>query len=245
MAVNNETGVVQPVAEATAIARRHGALLHCDAVQAAGRIPIDRGMLGWDVLALSAHKLGGPTGSGALIADPALGIAPHLRGGGQERGRRAGTENVAGIAGFGAAAEAALAAMAEEERRLAGLRDHLEARLLAACPRAVVFGRTSPRVAGTLLISMPGVPAETQVMALDLDGVAVSAGAACSSGKVRRSHVLEAMGAGEAAGEAVRFSLGWASRPADIDAAAAAWTRLAGRLARDPDDRLAQARRFG
>jgi cysteine desulfurase len=193
MLVNNETGVVQPVAEAARIARSRGALLHCDAVQAAGRLPIDLAALGADMLTLSAHKLGGPKGVGALVLRDGLVCPPLLRGGGQEYRRRAGTENVPGIVGFGQAARDALAGLGDSER-VDGLRRSLEARIRAAAPDAPIHGETARRVANTSCIGMPGVPAETQVMAFDLAGIAVSAGSACSSGKVRPSHVLTAMG---------------------------------------------------
>jgi cysteine desulfurase len=233
MAVNNETGAIQPVAEAAALARAHGIPVHCDAVQAAGRIPLDVAALGVDFLSLSAHKMGGPQGVGALIVRDGATLSPLLKGGGQERRRRAGTENVAGIAGFGAAAEAALADGLADQPRLAALRDRLEAGVLAACPRARVFAAEAPRVANTSCLAMPGVPAETQVMAFDLAGIAVSAGSACSSGKVAASHVLAAMGADrETAGCAVRVSLGWDTRAQDIDRFVAVWQEIAARAGR-------------
>jgi cysteine desulfurase len=228
MLANNETGAIQPVAAVTRLAHEAGALVLCDAVQAAGKIPVDLAALGCDFLTLSGHKLGGPTGVGALVLRDDWVPAPILRGGGQEQGMRAGTENLPGIAGFGAAAEAARDELAAGAAgRIAALRDRLQAALTAACPAAPVHAVAVPRLPNTLCIGMPGVPAETQVMALDLAGVAVSAGSACSSGKVTPSHVLTAMGLPEqAAREAVRFSLGWASSEADIDRAAAAWIAL-------------------
>ena len=208
MLANNETGVIQPIAQAAVIAHRHGATLHCDAVQAAGRVAIDMNALGADLLTLSAHKLGGPTGVGALIVRDGVDLTPMLSGGGQESWRRAGTENVAGIAGFGVAAEAGqqgLARMAE----IAALRDEIERGIRDIAPQAPIYGSRAPRLANTSCIGMPGVKGETQVMAFDLAGIAVSAGAACSSGKVAPSAVLGAMGAGETqAAEAVRVSLG-------------------------------------
>jgi cysteine desulfurase len=223
MLANNETGVLQPVAEAAAIAHRHGALLHCDAVQAAGKIPVDFRRLGADYLTLSGHKLGAPQGIGALAIAAGAPLAAVQRGGGQERGRRAGTENLPGIAGFGAAAARAAA----ELSRMAGLaawRDRAERALLGAAPEAVVFGARAARLPNTSCVALPGIPAETQVMALDLAGVMVSAGAACSSGKVRPSHVLRAMGAGEAlASSAIRVSLGWSTAESDVDAFVGAW----------------------
>ncbi len=225
MLANNETGAIQPVADAARLAHAHRSLLLCDAVQAAGKIPVDLSQLDADFLTLSAHKLGGPTGVGALITRDDWTPAPLLRGGGQEKGMRAGTENLGGIAAFGAAAAAARSGL-EEMSAVASLRDRLQAGLLAASPDAPVYG-TGPRLPNTLCIGMPGVPAETQVMALDLAGVAVSAGSACSSGKVTPSHVLTAMGLPErAAREAIRFSLGWASTEEDVARAIDAWTRL-------------------
>jgi len=225
MLANNETGAIQPVAEAARLAHASGALVLCDAVQAAGKIPVDLSQLDADFLTLSAHKLGGPTGVGALITRDDWTPAPLLRGGGQEKGMRAGTENLGGIAGFGAAAAAARSGLADMPA-VTALRDRLQAGLLAACPGAPVHGG-GPRLPNTLCVGMPGVPAETQVMALDLAGVAVSAGSACSSGKVTPSHVLTAMGLPEqAAREAIRFSLGWASTEEDVARAIDAWTRL-------------------
>ncbi len=192
MYANNETGVLQPIAEIVSIARRHGAIFHCDAVQAAGKVALEVGTIGADLITLSAHKLGGPPGVGALVVAGGVDLAPLLRGGGQEHRRRAGTENLPGIAGFAAAAAAAAAEVAAYER-VAGLRDGLEAEIAAIAPEAVVVGAAAPRLPNTSAIAMPGVAAETQVVALDLDGVMVSAGAACSSGKVGPSHVLAAM----------------------------------------------------
>lgn len=246
MLANNETGAIQPVAEATRLAHEAGALVLCDAVQAAGKIPVDLAALGCDFLSLSGHKLGGPTGVGALVLRDDWTPAPLLAGGGQELGMRAGTENLSGIAGFGAAAEAARLALPREGPRLAALRDRLQGLMLAVCPRAAVHGAAvhgaqvhgggavnggAARLPNTLCIGLPDLPAETQVMALDLAGVAVSAGSACSSGKVTPSHVLTAMGLPEAsAREALRFSLGWASTPEDVERAAAAWSALAQKI---------------
>lgn len=228
MLANNETGAIQPVAEAARLAHAHQSLLLCDAVQAAGKIQVNLSQLDADFLTLSGHKLGGPTGVGALITRDDWTPAPLLRGGGQEKGMRAGTENLGGIAGFGAAAAAAQQGM-YGMKTVAGLRDRLQAGLLAVCPEAPVYGggKDVARLPNTLCIGMPGVPAETQVMALDLAGVAVSAGSACSSGKVTPSHVLTAMGLPEAAArEAIRFSLGWASSAGDVDHAVGAWGKL-------------------
>lgn len=217
---NNETGVVQPLAEVVAVAHRHGALVHSDAVQAAGKIPLDVEALGVDMLTLSAHKLGGPKGVGAIVfRTGALELADKpLRGGGQERGWRAGTENLPGIVGFGAAAEEAGRALATEAGRLAALRDRLEAGLLALVPDAVVFGRAAPRLPNTLAFAVAGIRAETALIRFDLAGVALSSGSACSSGKVKRSQVLDAMGVDPAMSEgALRASLGWTTSEADID----------------------------
>ena len=224
---NNETGAIQPVAQAAALAHAHGALIHTDAVQAAGKIPVDFAALGVDFLSLSAHKIGGPQGVGALALRAGLAVTPQHLGGGQERGRRAGTENGPGIAGFGVAAESAADGLADFAR-LAELRDRLEAELVARGAR--VFSRAAPRLANTSSIAMPGVAAETQIMALDLAGIAVSAGAACSSGKVRPSHVLGAMGASEAeASSAIRVSLGWETKPRDVERLIEAWSALRAR----------------
>ena len=226
MLANNETGVIGPVAAAAEIAHANGALLHCDAVQAAGRIAIDMASLGADLLTLSAHKMGGPQGAGALVARGGVTVVPAQLGGGQERGFRAGTENVAAIAGFGAACDLARDDIADQSR-LAVWRDDLEARIGACAPDAKVFGAGAGRLGNTSCFTMPGVASETQVMALDLAGIAVSAGAACSSGKVGVSHVLRAMGANEAAASsAIRVSLGWRSRAGDIDQFIEAWRAL-------------------
>jgi cysteine desulfurase len=229
MLANNETGVIQPVAELAELVHAHGGLLHCDAIQAAGKIPVDIRALGADFLSLSAHKLGGPQGIGALVVAGDLALAPLQVGGGQERGRRAGTENLPGIVGFGRAAEIAQRDISGIAG-LAALRDDIQRRLQAIAPTALIHGIEAPRLPNTLCIGMPGVAAETQVMALDLAGVMVSAGAACSSGKVRTSHVLTAMGASpEAASSAIRVSLGWRSDAADVDHLVEAWSALQGR----------------
>jgi cysteine desulfurase len=222
MFANNETGVRQPVTEVVRLARRAGALVHCDAVQAAGKVPVDLHELGLDYLSVSAHKLGGPTGVGALAIRDGAVLVPNRRGGGQEFNRRAGTENLAGIAGFGAAVAEASGGL-----DVAGLRDRLEISLLAVAPAARVFGAGAARLPNTTCISMPGVKAEIQVMALDLAGVCVSAGSACSSGKVHRSSMLLAMGVEEdEAASAIRISLGWSSGPEDAERLIAAWRDL-------------------
>ncbi len=220
MLANNETGVIQPVSQASILVRDAGGWLHVDAVQAAGKINIDFNALGADTLALSAHKLGGPQGVGALIAGPRSTLARRLHGGGQERGRRAGTENVPGIAGFGAAAKAAATGLAGQ----AAWRDALASE--AAAAGAVVLGEGADRLPQTLCLATPGYPAELQVMGLDLAGVMVSAGSACSSGKVKPSHVVEAIGRADLAPFAIRLSGGWASTEADWIAASRAWREL-------------------
>ena len=223
MLANNETGVIQPVAEAAALVRAANGWLHADAVQAAGKIGIDFNGLGADTMALSAHKLGGPQGVGALIAGSRSTIARRLHGGGQERGRRAGTENVPGIAGFGAAAKVAAAQLADIAAQ-AAWRDALAAEVAAA--GAVVLGEGAARLAQTLCFAANDFGSEVQVMGLDLAGVMVSAGAACSSGKVRPSRVVEAMGRADLAPFAIRISGGWATTPADWARCGAAWTEL-------------------
>jgi cysteine desulfurase len=232
MAANNETGVVQPVAEAAAIVHAASGLLHVDAVQAAGRSPCDINALGADLLTLSAHKIGGPKGVGALIRrDEALQLEPLITGGGQERGARAGTENVAGIAGFGAAAAAVRASHAAERAHMAALHQRLEAGLRQATPAAVIFGAEVERLPNTTLVALPGAKAETAVIALDLAGVAVSAGAACSSGKVQASHVLAAMGVSPAlARAAVRLSLGPTTTESDVESFLNAWIHVSAAL---------------
>ena len=240
MHANNETGVIQPIAEVVRLARAAGALVHCDAVQAAGKVTVDLHGLGVDYLSLSAHKLGGPAGVGALVVRDGAPFATDRVGGGQESYRRAGTENVAGIAGFGAAAEASRDEL-REGLDVAALRDRIEASLPGK-----VYGAAAPRLPNTTCIAMPGVKAETQVMALDLAGVAVSAGSACSSGKVTRSAVLTAMGVEPAEAEtAIRISCGWNTVFEDIDRLIAAWQGLYTRVARSdigPASRRAASR---
>ena len=228
MLANNETGVISPLRAVADMAHAFGALVHCDAVQAAGKIPVDINALGADLLTLSSHKLGGPQGVGALILGkaPGLWLAPLIRGGGQERGLRAGTENVAAIAGFGLAAELAQTGLGDSSR-LASMRDSLESGIRELAPESEFFGSAVLRLPNTSCFTMPGVLAETQVMALDLEGVAVSAGAACSSGKVTSSRVLGAMGADEdQAASAIRVSLGWNSERAHVDHFLQAWGAL-------------------
>jgi len=236
MLANNETGVIQPICEVAAAAHEAGALLHVDAVQAAGRVSCNINELGADLLTLSAHKLGGPKGAGALIRRDETLHLPHplVRGGGQERGLRGGTENVAAIAGFGAAAEAGRLALETDALRMTALREQLEASLKAATPKAIIFGEGAGRVPNTTLVAVPGMKAETAVIALDLAGFAVSSGAACSSGKVQPSHVLAAMGASpELAGGGVRISLGWTTTQSEIDCFVDAWIKVAEALVKE------------
>jgi cysteine desulfurase len=232
MLANNETGIVQPVSEAARLTHAAGGLLHVDAIQAAGRISCDINEIGADLLTLSGHKIGAPKGVGALIKrDDTIHLDPLITGGGQERGARAGTENVAGIAAFGAAASAAHSGLAAERARMLALRDRMEAGLRAATPTAIIFGAAVERLPNTTLVALPGMKAETAVIAFDLDGVAVSSGAACSSGKVQPSHVLAAMGVPpELARGAIRLSLGWSTTEFEVDRFLDAWIKVSGAL---------------
>ncbi len=234
-AANNETGVLQPVAEAAALVHARGGLLFCDAAQFAGRLPCDAAALGADMLALSAHKFGGPKGVGALVlVREGLQVgSPLIRGGGQERGARAGTENVAGIVGFGAAAHGG-GAWSRCGGRTAwrGFATGWKRAIFAAAPDATIFSRAAPRLPNTVAFAVPGVPAATLLMRLDLEGIAASSGSACSSGKVTPSHVLAAMQVPlELAKGAIRLSVGWASSEADVEAFADAFTRASRRPA--------------
>ena len=232
MLANNETGVIHPVAEAARMLKARGGAVFCDAVQALGRIPVDIGGLGVDFLALSAHKLGGPQGAGALIlANEALRPAPLLTGGGQERRHRAGTENVTAIVGFGVAARHAVHHLSDMGR-MAALRAELERQILSVSPEAKkIIGGDTERLANTTLFAVPGLSAETAVIAFDLEGIAVSAGSACSSGKVGASHVLEAMGEPlDMARSGVRVSLTGAATAADVEAFALAWRAIYQRM---------------
>jgi cysteine desulfurase len=234
MAANNETGAIQPIGEVGEIVQEAGGLLHVDAVQALGKIPFYINELGADLASLSAHKVGGPKGVGALVAAEGIeGVEPLLHGGGQERGHRAGTENVAGIAGFGAAVAAAMSIMADDAAHLGGLRDRLE-RGLKQTSGAIIFSEKVPRLPNTTLFTVPGLRAETAVIGFDLAGIAVSSGSACSSGKVQPSYVLEAMGFGpKIAQGAVRISLGWSTSETGIDLALEAWRKLSDALLRE------------
>jgi cysteine desulfurase len=228
MLANNETGAIQPVMDASAIVHAAGGLLHVDAVQGPGRIACNFKALGADLMTLSSHKIGGPQGVGALIRREELALDALIKGGGQERGARSGTENVAGIAGFGAAAEAVGVGFAEESSRMRTLRDAFEAGLKAVTPDAVIFSADTARLPNTTLFGLPGSRAETTVIAFDLEGVAVSSGAACSSGKVAPSHVLTAMGVGvDLSNSGIRVSLGYATSDNDVQTILKAWAKLA------------------
>jgi len=232
MLANNETGIIQPISEIAEAVHAASGVLHVDAVQGAGRIVCDIAELGGDLVSISSHKLGGPQGAGALIRRGDIHIAePLIRGGGQERGQRAGTENVAAIAGFGAAAAAVKLA---DATRMSALRDRLEKGLKQATPQAVIFGANAPRLPNTTLFAVPGVKAETAIIAFDLNGIAVSSGSACSSGKVQTSHVLAAMGADPVLVRGgVRVSLGWTTTEADVDRFLEAWNVLARALLKE------------
>jgi cysteine desulfurase len=234
MLANNETGVVQPVSEVAHLVHQAGSLLHVDAVQAIGRIPCDISVLGADLLTVSGHKIGAPKGIGALIRHDGITVDPLITGGGQERAQRSGTENVAGIAGFGAAAAAARAGLVSDAARMIRLRERLEAKLRTASPGVVIFGAEAERLPNTTLLALPGMKAETAVIAFDLEGVAVSSGAACSSGKVQPSHVLAAMGVppGLARG-AIRVSLGATTTESDVDRFIAAWIKVSRSLLKE------------
>ena len=234
MAANNETGALQPVAEAARIVHDAGGLLHVDAIQALGKIAFNINAVGADLATFSAHKIGGPKGIGALVvAEGVSGVEPLLRGGGQELNRRAGTENVAGIAGFGAAVKAVLQTLPEDAERMATLRDRLE-NGIRAIAGATIFSDNTERLPNTILFTAPGLKAETAVIGFDLEGIAVSSGSACSSGKVQPSHVLSAMGFDPAVAQgAVRLSLGWSTEPDDINRALEAWRKLGNTLLRE------------
>jgi cysteine desulfurase len=228
MAANNETGVMQPIEEISRLCREAGALLLVDAVTAAGKIDLDAGIC--DYMTLSAHKLGGPQGAGALVVREDAPLAPQLTGGGQQKGLRAGTENLSGIAGFGAAVEAVLLDIGERAR-IASVCDHFEQALKAGLPDAIIFGESASRLGNTSNVALPGLSSQNLVIALDLDGVMVSSGSSCSSGKIAPSHVLSAMGvANELAGASIRVSFGWNSTQEDADAVVASLVKLASRV---------------
>ncbi len=230
MLANNETGVIQPIADIAAIVHAANGVLHVDAVQGPGRIACRIGELGADLMSLSAHKLGGPQGAGALVSCGDIHIGePLIKGGGQERGLRAGTENVAAIAGFGAAA--AVTANQADATRMAGSRDRLEAGIKAILPEVLIFGESAPRLPNTTLFAVPGMKAETAIISFDLNGIAVSSGSACSSGKVQASHVLAAMGVEPSLAQgAVRVSLGWSTSESDIENLLNALTKVVSSL---------------
>ncbi|PSO17274.1 cysteine desulfurase family protein [Bradyrhizobium sp. MOS003] len=231
MAANNETGALQPVAEVARIVHEANGILHVDAIQALGKIPFEINTVGVDLATFSAHKVGGPKGVGALVVAEGLsGLEPLLRGGGQELNRRAGTENVAGIAGFGAAVKAALQTLSEDAEQIATLRIRLE-NGIRGIAGATIFSDEVERLPNTVLFAAPGLKAETAVIGFDLEGIAVSSGSACSSGKVQPSHVLSAMGYDPAVAQgAVRLSLGWSTEPDDINRALEAWRKLGNTL---------------
>lgn len=229
MHANNETGAIQPIDDVVRIVREHGSLVHVDAVQTAGKMPLSLDGQGIDSLSVSGHKIGGPKGAGALATRAGLALAPMLHGGGQERRRRSGTENVPGIAGLGAAAETVLS-QSKDMMRLAALRDRLETEAVAAAPGLVVLSGGVARLSNTSCLALPGARAETLVIALDLAGIAVSSGAACSSGKVGESHVLAAMGVDRSVADgAIRVSLGWRTTQEDVDRFVVAWRELVAR----------------
>lgn len=229
MLVNNETGIIQPVAEAAQLVHAAGGLLVVDAVQAVGRIAVDIQSLGADFLILSSHKIGGPKGVGALVSRGEVMMPkPLIHGGGQEKGHRSGTENTSAILGFGVAAAYALRNIDDEAERIGALRATLETAMLSVAPDVIIHGQNAARVCNTSFFTLPGLKSETGQIAFDIEGVALSAGSACSSGKVGESHVLTAMGQDPKLG-ALRISLGAATQQADIDKAIAAFARIAGR----------------
>ena len=227
MLASNETGAVQPVRQAAAIAAKHGALIHTDAVQAFGKQPVNFGLLGVDMMTLSAHKLGGPQGVGALIVRDGVVLEKFIHGGGQELGRRGGTENVAGIAGFAAAAEVATDAIGEKQSGIKALRDLFESKLQEVSPDVEIFSSNVERLPNTSYIALKGMNAQTTLINLDLEGIAVSTGSACSSGKVTGSRVLAEMGVpDDLRACALRISFGWTSSKADVTKFIEVWQRL-------------------
>ncbi|WP_275782741.1 cysteine desulfurase family protein [Pararhizobium gei] len=229
MMANNETGIIQPIAEVARLVKRAGGVLVVDAVQAAGRMALSIAELGADFLILSSHKIGGPKGAGALIASGEILMpSPLVRGGGQEKGHRSGTENPVAIAGFAAAARAARQGMRDRMEAVSGLRDALEVAILAAAPDVIIHGRGGPRLCNTIFFTLPGLKAETGQIAFDLEGVALSAGSACSSGKVGQSYVLSAMGRDPGQG-ALRISIGSSTTLAEIEQCGAAFAKIAAR----------------
>lgn len=230
--VNNETGVIQPVAKAVRIIRKASpkTLIHCDAAQAPGKVGLDFSALQTDYMCLSAHKMGGPQGTGALISAPGAPPVKLFHGGGQEKRQRAGTENIAGIAGFGLAAELAVQSL-DQFQKLEKLRNDMEASLLDKVPGLKIYGQNAPRIANTSCLCYPAIPAQTQMMSLDLDGIAVSSGSACSSGTIKPSKTLMAMGADEKeASSSLRISMGWDSTSEDVDRFMEAWLKMVSRI---------------
>ncbi len=230
MLANNETGVIQPVADVARVAKEHGAIVHCDAIQALGKISVDWRELNVDFLSLSAHKIGGPQGVGALIVNENIPLDPFMKGGGQERGRRAGTENVAGIAGFGEAAKSAGATI-DFQSEIKVWRNKIENEIKSIAPAAQIFGGSADRLPNTSCISMPCVSSETQLINFDLADIMVSAGSACSSGKVQASHVLTAMGVKEDASRTIRISLGAGNSENDADKFISVWRDMCAKSA--------------
>ena len=230
MLANNETGVLQPIQQVVNVARHFGAIMHCDAVQGLGKIPFTFSELGVDMLSISAHKIGGPKGVGALIVKEGVDLPPLLVGGGQERNRRAGTENITGICGFGVAASLVQSGL-EQAPKLKRLRNQIECGVKAEIPEVTIYGERVARLSNTSCIGLPDMSNESQVMSLDLAGVYVSAGSACSSGKISPSHVLKAMGfTDKAASSAIRVSLGWQTTESDCDTFVVAWTDMVQRI---------------
>ena len=226
MWANNETGAIQPMEEIVAIASKYGAQVHADAIQAFGKIPINFRDSGLSMMSISAHKIGGPPGVGALVVADGIKLKPFLVGGGQEKGRRSGTENIMGIVGFGAAAEVLLN-NASEPDEVCRLRDLFEQKLLDYLPDLQILSVNAPRLGNTSAVVMAGVSAETQVMLFDLEGIYISAGAACSSGKIKKSHVIEAMGViGDATTNTIRVSFGWESTESDVDRVVETWIKI-------------------
>lgn len=233
MLVNSETGVIQPVAEMAQLAKEAGALFHTDAVQGAGRIDISINKLGVDFMSLSAHKMAGPQGVGAIIYRKGAELPKFMLGGGQEKNCRAGTHNTAGIAGMGLAAQYALDNI-EHYQKLAVMRDQMESQMRKVSNKVKIYGENAPRVGNTSNVGLENVPAQTQLMALDLEGIAVSSGSACSSGAFKASHVLIAMGAGEEeAKNSIRISMGWNTKQEDIDRFVTIWSNMAQRILKD------------
>jgi len=239
MWANNETGVIQPIEDIVRLAHAHAALVHCDGVQAAGKVPVDFTASGLDLMSLSAHKIGGPQGVGALVVRPSVVLAPMLRGGGQELSRRAGTENLGGIAGFGLAAK--LIANDNHGAKLSGLQRQLESEIKQIRSDAVIFGETQKRLPNTTCVAVRGTTAETLLIMLDLAGIAVSSGSACSSGKVAASHVLAAMGVETSLARAgLRISTGRTSTKEDIEKFINAWSKAVGTERQQSNEKVSE-----